>query len=79
MFKFNVATLHIDEALENFPKTLRGCGFKITDIREADINDRDGSKVMEVYIWQCVGSMLKYLKFKNMVNINKLCMKDYQH
>lgn len=65
MFKFNVATLHIDEALENFPETLRRHGFKIIDLREADIvNDYDNSKVTEIYVWQCVGTMRKYLKFK---------------
>ena len=69
MFMFNVTTLHTDEALENFPETLRRHGFKIVDLSEGYIiNDHDSSKVTEIYAWQCVGRMSKYLKFKRYGN-----------
>lgn len=70
---FHVLSQHCNEALQNFPILLRKQGFKILDLREADlVSDADGSKVEEVYIWCCRGSAKDLLEFKKLGNYDEI-------
>lgn len=64
--KFNLVTQKVDyNKVMDIASILRRNGFKVIDYRESDIRmDADDSKVMEVYIFSCQGSVFKYHKFK---------------
>ncbi len=72
-FKFLSKTT--DSALENLPRALRGHGFSIIKVLEAEIRNQKTKEVLEdSYSWHLEGSLKNFLKFKRMYGLST--MKD---
>lgn len=63
-FTFQLLSPRDNDKVKNNASVLRKLGFEIFDLREADIEDSNKSKIGEVYILLCRGTMGKYLELK---------------
>lgn len=62
---FQVISQHRNEALYSVPLMLERMGCKVIEIRESDIIDEtDGSKIDEVYVYVCKGTPMDYMRIR---------------
>ena len=70
--KFNVASPYDEKMTVNNASVLKRIGFKIFDLREADVLDSNDLKIGKVYILCCEGSKHAYEDFKSRFNYKEI-------
>ena len=62
--EFNILSPYDEEMLKNNASLMKRRGFKVLDLRESAIEDKDGNITGRVYVLLCKGSEYDYEKFK---------------
>ena len=63
--KFRIAIKHSDKAVKTAIELMEDYNIKVYNLREAEmVDNKDGSKMGEVYLLCCESSAWEYLKIK---------------
>lgn len=73
---FNMICQYGEMEIISSANVLKGQGFKIIDVREADIIDKENKVIGKVCILKCKGQEIKYEKFKTKYKLTETMYED---